>query len=62
MMDDMLTRSIKPLIQQHARDAVFYWQQINTGCFSPLITTQKRHHFHRQWFASSRPGRLGRSI
>ncbi|EBU4215201.1 hypothetical protein ACSC89_003452 [Salmonella enterica subsp. enterica] len=48
MMDDMLTRSIKPLIQQHARDAVFYWQQINTGCFSPLITTQKRHHFHRQ--------------
>ncbi|HCR9749812.1 TPA: hypothetical protein OPR08_002016 [Citrobacter koseri] len=40
--------TIKPLIQQHARDAVFYWQQINTGCFSPLITTEKHHHFHRQ--------------
>lgn len=39
---------IKPLIQQHARDAVFYWQQIDIGCYSPLITTQKRYHFHRQ--------------
>ncbi len=39
---------IKPLIQQHARDAVFYWQQINITCFSPLVTSQKRRHFHRQ--------------
>lgn len=39
---------IKPLVQQHARDAVFYWQQIDIGCYSPLITTQKRYHFHRQ--------------
>lgn len=39
---------IKPLVQQHARDAVFYWQQPNTGRFSPLATSQKRHHFRKQ--------------
>ncbi|HIC2863111.1 TPA: HEAT repeat domain-containing protein [Citrobacter freundii] len=39
---------IKPLVQQHARDAVFYWQQLNTGRFSPLVTSQKWHHFRRQ--------------
>ncbi|EDW5023026.1 hypothetical protein AHN09_004595 [Salmonella enterica subsp. enterica] len=48
-MDKLVDNDIiKPLVQQHARDAVFYWQQINVGCFSPLITSQKRHHFHRQ--------------
>nr|DAU22121.1 MAG TPA: hypothetical protein [Caudoviricetes sp.] len=29
---------------QHARDAVFYWQQLNIGRFSPLVTSQKWHH------------------
>lgn len=33
---------------QHARDAVFYWQQLNIGRFSPLVTSQKWHHFRRQ--------------
>lgn len=48
-MDKLVnTDIIKPLVQQHARDAVFYWQQINIGRFSPLITSQKRHHFHQQ--------------
>lgn len=38
---------IKSLVQQHARDAVFYWQQPNTGRFSPLATSLNRHRFNR---------------
>ncbi|EFU2868046.1 Uncharacterised protein [Salmonella enterica subsp. enterica serovar Sanjuan] len=47
-MEDIVVRGIKPLVQQHSRDAAFYWQQINIGRFSPLVTSQKRHHFRRQ--------------
>jgi len=39
---------IPPLIDQHARDAAFYWRQIDVSRFSPIVTQQKLKHFHRQ--------------
>lgn len=36
------------LLGLYARDAAFYWLQLDTGDFSPIVTPQKRAHFQRQ--------------
>lgn len=44
-MNNTSQKVIKPLIQQHVGDAAFYWQIINDGDLSPIISEEKRIHF-----------------